>query len=92
MSAIERYSGVMYDAIDYRGMSVSAQKFFSEHFLILSGMYGILRPDDMIGNYKLPIETKGLYQFWWDVIPEAISELQADYIINLLPLSYAKLI
>lgn len=82
----------MYEAIDYRGMSSSAQKFFSEHFLILSGMYGILRPDDMIGNYKLPIETKGLYQFWWDVIPEAIAELQAEYIINLLPLSYAKLI
>lgn len=58
MEAMRRYSGIMYGAIDYFSLSQKSQDFFAEHFLVLSGMYGIVRPNDIIGNYKLPIETK----------------------------------
>ena len=48
----------MYNAIDYEGMSDKGKDFFNSHFLIFSGMYGMVSPQDIIGDYKLPIETK----------------------------------
>lgn len=92
LPAISRYSGVMYSAIDFENMSERWQNFFEKYFLIFSGLYGILRPKDMIANYKLPIETKGLYDFWGTKIVEKIQEINPEYIVNLLPISYAKLI
>jgi cytoplasmic iron level regulating protein YaaA (DUF328/UPF0246 family) len=55
-------------------------------------MYGIVKPKDRIGNYKLPIETKGLYQYFWETLPDKIVDLKPNFIVNLLPISYAKLI
>lgn len=92
IEAIKRYSWVMYDSIDYEWMNKDWKEFFEENFYILSWMYWILKPLDKIKNYKLPIETKWLYDFWWDQIPESILEIKPSYIINLLPLSYQKLI
>jgi len=92
LPAVERYSWVMYNAIDYKGMNKDWKGFFEESFLILSGMYGVLKPQDMIGNYKLPIETRWLYDFWWTQVLESIQSLEADYIVNLLPISYWKLL
>ena len=92
LPAISRYSWVMYNAIDYAWMTSWWGAYFDKNFLILSGMYGILRPQDMIGNYKLPIETKWLKDFWWDKITEVLNESKADYIVDLLPNSYKKVI
>ena len=55
-------------------------------------MYGIVRPKDFISNYKLPIEVRGLYDFWGNQIAEKIIEEKPDYIINLLPKSNEKLL
>ena len=82
----------MYQAIGYDSMTPAGQEFFSEHFLILSGMYGFVRPTDIIGNYKLPIETKGLSLYWKRHITHALKTLKPDCIVNLLPLSYGKMI
>ena len=90
--AIYRYSGVMYDAIDYDGMIENGKSFFDNNFLILSWMYGILAPWDIIWNYKLPVEKADLYKFWWDKIPDTLISLKPDFIVNLLPINYAKLI
>ena len=90
--AIERYSWVMYNAIWYNNMNAVGKNFFEENFLILSGMYWILKPTDIIWNYKLPIETKWLLWFWADQITAKIQEINPDYIINLLPLSYQKML
>ena len=92
MVAIERYSWVMYNAINYSEMNDSGQKYFDENFLILSWMYGLVRPQDMIWNYKLPIETRWLYTFWWNKITETLNTLNADYIVDLLPNAYKKMI
>ena len=92
MEAINRYSGVMYNAIDYAGMNDEWKQYFEENYLIFSGMYGIVKPLDMIGNYKLPIETKGLVKYWKESITQSLNESGADYIVNLLPLSYMKMI
>jgi len=44
MAAISRYSWVMYNAINYSGMSQTWKKYFEENFKILSGMYGLVNP------------------------------------------------
>lgn len=90
--AIQRYSWVMYKAIDFSGMTPSWKAFFQANFLIFSGLYGIVKPSDHIANYKLPIETKWLYQFWWDKLAQALVDKNPDYIVNLLPIAYTKLI
>ena len=50
--AIERYDGVAYDAIDYPNLSENAQKFIDENVMIYSNLFGILRADDLIPDYK----------------------------------------
>lgn len=55
-------------------------------------MYGIVKANDLIGNYKLPIETKTLAKYWQETITNTLNESGADYVINLLPLSYQKMI
>jgi len=90
--SINRYSWVMYNAINYKEMSNLWKKYFEENFLILSGFYWITKPLDLIWNYKLPIETKWLYDFWSTKVLEKIIEEKPKYLVNLLPISYAKLI
>jgi|SaaInlV_110m_DNA_1040235.scaffolds.fasta_scaffold01134_4 hypothetical protein len=92
LEAIHRYSGVVFNAIDYKWMSESGKNFFEDHVFILSGMYWKVHALDNIWNYKLPIETKWLYDFWWHKIALEIAKMKADYIVNLLPDSYAKLV
>ncbi len=92
LEAINRYSWVMYNSIDYSWMTEKWKCFFENNFLILSWMYGIIKPFDKIWNYKLPLEKADLYKFWWDKIPDTIVNLKLDYIVNLLPINYAKLI
>jgi uncharacterized protein len=90
--AMTRYTGVMFNAIDYIGMNDAGQSYFEDHFMIFSGMYGIVKPNDLIGNYKLPIESKGLVKYWKEDITKALNDSRAEYIVNLLPLSYMKMI
>jgi len=92
IESIKRYTGVMYNAIDYFWMSEDWKKYFDNNFLILSWMYWLVKPQDKIGNYKLPIETKWLYDYWSLDIAKKISLLEYDVVVNLLPISYAKLL
>ncbi len=92
LPAIERYSWVMYTAIDYDWMTQQGKDYFKDNFLILSWMYGVLKSDDVIWNYKLPVETKWLYIFWWEKITQALNSENVDIIVDLLPNSYKKLI
>ena len=58
MPAIQRYTGVMYKALAYHNFEEKQKKIFDSAVLIVSGMYGLMRPRDQIANYKLPIGTK----------------------------------
>lgn len=92
IESINRYSGVMYNAIWYNQMTRKWKVFFENNFSIFSGMYGILKPLDKIGNYKLPTWKADLYKFWWDKIPDILIKEKPDFIVNLLSGDYAKLI
>lgn len=87
----------------YKGISVS--DFKKEDFIyaqkslrILSGLYGILKPLDLIQPYRLEMGTQikigkhnDLYDFWGDEITKAINEdKNSDYLINLASVEYFK--
>mgnify|MGYP002395378158 CR=1 FL=1 len=92
LPAIERYSGVMYNAIGYDSMNWDEKSYFDTHFFITSGLYGLLSPQDLIANYKLPVEAQWVTRYWKDILPQALNKLDIDIIIDLLPGSYKKMI
>ncbi len=47
-------------------------------------MYGIVRPDDTIANYKLPVTT-ALKHFWKEKLTNYINNIESDLIVDLLP-------
>lgn len=99
--AIFAYRGDVYDGLQAYQFSDADFRFAQEHLLILSGLYGLLKPLDRIQPYRLemsaPLSTKAckdLYQFWTFKITRLIKEqLKADQsgiIINLASLEYIK--
>jgi cytoplasmic iron level regulating protein YaaA (DUF328/UPF0246 family) len=75
--------------------------FAQKHLRILSGLYGILRPLDLIQPYRLEMATKlttdrgqDMYQFWGNRIIAALNELlkheKSGVVINLASMEYFK--
>lgn len=90
----EVYTGLDADTLDEKGF-----KFAQQHLRILSGLYGVLKPLDLIQAYRLEMGTKlknsqgkDLYQFWGSQIRESIElELNDDKVlINLASNEYFK--
>lgn len=53
MKAIERYTGVAFDYLDYPHLDTMAQLYIDEHVILFSNLFGPLRASDMIPEYKL---------------------------------------
>lgn len=69
------------------------------HLLIISGLYGAVRPLDMISPYRLEMKTKlqvgrqsDLYEFWGDKIASFIDNQSDDIICNLASDEYARVV
>lgn len=87
LAAISRYSGVVYDGIDYPTLSAEAKKFFDDHVRIVSAMFGLIKPQDLIPDYKLKIEKLDAAKFWRPLIAQKLTE---SYVIDLLPQAHQK--
>jgi hypothetical protein len=91
MPAIDRYTGVLYDALDVGSLSTRDRKRLSKQVLIFSGLWGVLRPDDLIPDYKLKMGASlppvgKLAPGWKHPVTDAISRLTTDAIVwDLLP-------
>ncbi len=97
MSALDRYSpGVLYEAMDFAGLPTGAQRRLLENGIIFSGLFGLLRPDDLIPNYRLRMDATlpdvgKVYQFWRPRMSETLNETLKDRVVwNLLPATYEK--
>ena len=89
MPAIERYSGVVYKAIDYASLNTKAKKFFNTHVRIVSAVFGLVSPDDLIPNYKLKIDKLSAQKFWNEIL---MAHVQNNFCFNLLPKAHQKAI
>jgi len=73
--ALFLFSGDAYQGLDARSLSDNAVDFLNRHLRILSGLYGVLRPTDLILPYRLEMGSglavggcKNLYEFWRETI------------------------
>jgi cytoplasmic iron level regulating protein YaaA (DUF328/UPF0246 family) len=101
--AILAFKGDVYDGIDVEHYGKEDFAFAQEHVRILSGLYGLLKPLDLMQPYRLEMGTslknprgKDLYAFWGDRITRSINEALAKHknklLINLASEEYAKAI
>jgi cytoplasmic iron level regulating protein YaaA (DUF328/UPF0246 family) len=91
MRAIDRYTGVMYSAIEYQSLDDAARESFAQNVIIMSGLFGALRPFDMIPAYKLKmgaklIRNKTCAAVWKPLISKSlVNEADHGVIWDLLP-------
>ena len=68
MPALERYTGVLYDAIDFQSLGESAKRFAGEHLFIQSALFGLLPAMEQIPYYRFSAGSKlqgiNLKQLW----------------------------
>ena len=98
--ALELFNGAVYEGIDAKNFNKSDNDFAQNNLRILSGLYGILKPNDLILPYRLEMGTKlktikgnNLYRFWQDKLHQNIGEeLNNDVLINLASNEYSKVL
>jgi uncharacterized protein len=99
--AVFAYKGDVYVGLDAYSFTMQDLEFAYSHLRIISGLYGILRPTDLIMPHRLEMGTSikigkanDLYSFWKTTITQnikqAISEHPANTIINLASVEYSK--
>lgn len=96
--AIYLFSGDVYTGLDAYHLSESQINYLNDKLGILSGLYGLLKPLDLILPYRLEMGTKfqtkqadNLYQFWGNKITDQINQYlkQSDGIlVNLASQEY----
>ena len=79
--AIFAFKGDVYSGIEIDQYKEADLNYAQEHLRILSGLYGCLRPLDLIQPYRLEMKTRlpntrgdNLYQFWGDSITETLNK------------------
>ena len=98
-AALLAFRGDVYKGLDADSLDTGALAFAQDHLRILSGLYGVLRPLDLIQAYRLEMGTKlatlrgdNLYTFWGDAITEALNRALAaqgdDVLVNLASKEY----
>lgn len=97
MPAIQRYTGVMYDAIDVSSLDADTKNRASENICIIDGLFGCLRGSDLIPDYKCKINTKltglDVSVFWQEKLVDLFDPCEKDTIIlDLLPDAHKKVI
>ena len=93
------FKGDVYQGLDAESFNTKQLKFAQKHLRILSGLYGILRPMDVIKPYRLEMGTKlttskgkNLYEFWGNKIQnnvlDDLGSQKSDLLINLASKEY----
>lgn len=99
--AVLAFDGDVYDGLNARSLSADDLAWMQDHVCILSGLYGVLRPMDLLQPYRLEMGTRlthpqgrNLYDFWGSQIAQYLNtRLQADIspvVINLASQEYFK--
>lgn len=99
--AILAFKGDVYQGLDADSMTDKQLDWAQDHLRILSGLYGLLRPMDLMQPYRLEMGTKfanqrgkDLYQFWGNIITDEINSLLSNaktpVLLNLASNEYFK--
>lgn len=97
--AILAFMGDVYRGLDARSLNSRDLNYAQSHLRILSGLYGVLRPLDLIQPYRLEMGTQfttsrgpDLYRFWGSRLAESLNEqahsVRTRYLVNLASIEY----
>lgn len=100
-AALFAFNGDVYQGLDAASLTADDIAFAQQHLRILSGLYGVLRPLDLMQPYRLEMGTKlanphgkDLYAFWQnsitDQLNQQLSVLQTEVVVNLASQEYFK--
>ncbi len=96
------YNGEVFHGLNAQNLSVVDMEYAQNHLRIISGLYGVLRPLDLIQSYRLEMNTKlknqrgnDLYSFWKEDIPVTVLEAvkksgEPEALLNLASNEYSK--
>jgi uncharacterized protein len=97
--AVYAFTGEVYRGIDIHTLSSDKLPILQDSLRILSGLYGLLKPLDLIQPYRLEMgkklkvgRTENLYKFWGDTIVNILNEelVEGELLINLASSEYFK--
>ena len=99
--AVLAFKGDVYQGLDADNMTLDELNFAQDNLRILSGLYGLLRPLDLMQPYRLEMGTQfanqrgtNLYQFWGSIITDELNKLLSaqsnSTLINLASNEYFK--
>ena len=99
--AVMAFNGDVYEGLQAATLSLPDLDWAQQHLAILSGLYGVLRPLDLMQPYRLEMGTRlatdagtNLYQFWGARIAEHLNRQLADdtdpVVVNLASQEYFK--
>ena len=95
LPAIERYTGVLYDALDHRSLSAEHRRRLDASVVIFSGLWGAVMPADPIPDYKLKMGAAlpplGKLSTWWcrPLSARLVGLAAGRHVWNLLPNEHA---
>ena len=99
--AVFAFKGDVYTGLDAYALNDSQIEYAQQHLRMLSGLYGLLRPLDLMMPYRLEMGTKlhnvrghNLYQFWdhhiTDLINQDLANAESELLLNLASDEYYK--
>lgn len=101
--AVLAFNGDVYAGLQAASLNPAQLDYAQSHVRILSGLYGMLRPLDLMQPYRLEMGTrlttkrgKNLYAFWGDIVTTALDDLlrvrNSSALINLASEEYFKVV
>ena len=99
--AVFMFNGDVYEGISADTLKPEQIQYLQQHVRLLSGLYGVLRPLDLMQPYRLEMGTafantrgKNLYEFWGDIITDLLNDTLAqagsNILVNLASQEYFK--
>lgn len=100
-AALLSFKGDVYQSMNVEDFNADDFDYAQKHLRILSGLYGCLRPKDLMQAYRLemgvPLKNsagKDLYQFWQDTVTDHLNETlkanKSEFLVNLASNEYFK--
>jgi cytoplasmic iron level regulating protein YaaA (DUF328/UPF0246 family) len=87
MKAIQRYSGVAFDAIEYENLRTSSQEYIDNNVLIFSNLFGVVKADDLIPDYKYKQGSKlaniDVEKHYKNSLEKTLDEYLGDEVIDI---------
>jgi cytoplasmic iron level regulating protein YaaA (DUF328/UPF0246 family) len=96
MPAVDRYTGVLFDALDASSLTASSRRWLGEHVWVHSAPFGPVSAVDAIPMYRLAAGTSlpgvpPLRRHWAQVTSEAIAEAEPAFVLDLRSEAYVAL-